>query len=597
MEQRIAALKKAFASCSFVPAAGNGKIVVAKSDIESDNDAASLNFATTSFFIDSSGRSSFVAPLELKFSSKENLDEFLTAKCLDPPPKNLVVEETSSDNTTNHNDDSGGVKDPEFPSSVLSFQVRSSPKDDIKEVTVEGVTVSSCTASVEDLVVSFQLRVTVRAVLHDDSLSAPLSPVAFSSSPRGVGSVGGAENFNFNIEGDASRAAENSTDNSPLEVVTSLQVIPVLTIQNPHHSKEQDEEILELLALEMAAIPDQMVKSTVEHSQEVRLDPLLLTLTLTHAFTISVASVPGPDRHMGHTMVSLTIQHSNSHNETVTITNIALHPGHSREDSGSVRRDKEQTVVNMTKSVQWGFVPQTKLALPLTLQPLEAYATILFVNASEEMMSRSFVSPISVTGFVGHGSDTCHSGGTTAPLEHCRVVVAGDAHWTTELVAVEPADAFRIHMSVERSITRRGDPMVVKLRIFNLSMDSRNLMLLMAKDEASSNVTTGREMTLKEESVNAAVVSEADGYTFGVWGISGDDDGTVPLNRDYELLAIDAALVVGTVEGQHAVDAELRFVPLQLGRLKVPNWKLYDKTSGRWYKCSHNLSMVAVKEL
>lgn len=240
----------------------------------------------------------------------------------------------------------------------------------------------------------------------------------------------------------------------------------------------------------------------------------------------------------------------------------------------------------MSKCVQWGHLSQTELELPLAIAPLEAYATILFVHAAEELLNRSFVSPISVTGFVGNDS--------AKDSEPCRVVVAGDAHWTTELVAVEPADAFRIHMSVERNITRRGETIVVKLRIFNLSMDTRNLMLLMAKD-VGDNATAPKEMTEKEQSVNAAVVSEADGYTFGVWGISGDDDGTVRLNRDYELLAIDAALVLGTVEGQHAIDAELRFVPLQLGRLKVPNWKMYDKTSQRWYKCSHNLSMVAVE--
>ena len=78
-------------------------------------------------------------------------------------------------------------------------------------------------------------------------------------------------------------------------------------------------------------------------------------------------------------------------------------------------------------------------------------------------------------------------------------------------------------------------------------------MLLMAKDDVNGS-TTARVMTRKEESVNAAVVSEADGYTFGVWGISSDDDGTVRLNRDYDLLAIDAALVLGEVDGQHAMD-------------------------------------------
>lgn len=251
----------------------------------------------------------------------------------------------------------------------------------------------------------------------------------------------------------------------------------------------------------------------------------------------------------------------------------------------------------MTKSVQWGYVPQTELSLPLLLHPGEAYSTILFVNAAEELTSRPFVSPISITGFIGgHKSDISLFGDVLTADEPCRVVVAGDAHWTTELVAVEPADAFRLHMKVVRSVICRGEPMVVKLRIFNLSLESRNLMLLMAKDESKSiPATTENVLTSKEESVNAAVVSESDGYTFGVWGISADDDGTVRLNKDYDLLATDAAVVLGIVEGQHSVDAELRFVPLSLGQLKIPNWKLYDKATGNWYKCTHNLCMVAVE--
>jgi hypothetical protein len=247
----------------------------------------------------------------------------------------------------------------------------------------------------------------------------------------------------------------------------------------------------------------------------------------------------------------------------------------------------------MTKSVQWGYAPKTELALPLTLHPREAFTTILFVNAGEEMMSRSFVSPVSVTGVVGSPKEI-NPKIPASEDDLCRVVVAGDAHWTSELVAVEPADAFRIHMSVERAVVCRGEPVVVKLRIFNLSLETRNLMLLMSKDASKSSSLTPKSPAVREESVNAAVVSEDNGYTFGVWGISGEDDGTVRLNRDFELLAIDAALVLGDVQGQHAVDAELRFVPLRLGRLQVPNWKLYDKFESRWYTCCHNLSMVAV---
>jgi hypothetical protein len=235
---------------------------------------------------------------------------------------------------------------------------------------------------------------------------------------------------------------------------------------------------------------------------------------------------------------------------------------------------------NMTKAVQWGYAPRTELRLPLTLNPHDAFSTVLVMNGGEEMMSRSFTSPVSVTGVVGRSSDS------TSSSSRGRVVVAADAYWATALVAVEPADAFRVDMKVSRSQVKLGEPMVVSLRIFNLSLEPRNLMLLMAKEE-------NKDMTVRDDAVNAAVVSDINGYTFGVWGISGEDDGTVRLNRDYSLLAVDGGLALGEVLGQHAVDADLRFVPLREGCLKVPFWKLYDKTNGKWYTCAHNLRLVA----
>ncbi|KAL3914902.1 MAG: hypothetical protein SGILL_005894, partial [Bacillariaceae sp.] len=481
----------------------------------------------------------------------------------------------------NNNDDDEGKADnkpsplPKPVSSLLAFEVKSSPVDDIKEVTVEGVTIVSSTVNTDNHSIQFQVKVTVRAVLHDDYLSAS-TPQAFSSSPRGSGSVGGAEIFNFitddgDDDDDDKAPSESSLPPKALNVVTSLQVIPVLTIQKYHHiqasssssnnhDNEDESESFELMALEMAAIPDKLLKQTMDRSFEKRLSPMLLALTLTHAFTISVKSVTGHSREDLDDNINLQSDQPPPHDPSPP---------------------QQQSVINMTKAVQWGYLPNTELSLPLSIGPHEAYSTIVSVNAGEEMQSRAFVSPVSVTGYVGTPHHNSNSNSNSNNNHHdnaattrtrqsnhgddtCRVVVAGDAHWTTKLVAVEPADAFRIHMTVERNVTTLGQPFSVKLRIFNLSLDSRDLMLLLAKNELKS--TTQRASALKEESVNSAVVSEADGYTFGVWGISEDDDGTVRLNRDYDLLAIDAALVLGNVEGQHAVDANLRLVPLKLGR-------------------------------
>jgi hypothetical protein len=255
----------------------------------------------------------------------------------------------------------------------------------------------------------------------------------------------------------------------------------------------------------------------------------------------------------------------------------------------------------MTESVEWGYAPKTELNLPLTLSPHEAYSSIIFINAGEERNSRQFLSPLSVTGVIemnaNHEEDDSEKKSDdrfdSDCREQCRVVVASDVYWTTKPIAVEPADAFRIDMYTTEPTVKRGEPMVINLRIFNLSLEPRNLMIFMAKKEQNSS-TQNKSIAVKEESVNTAVVTESDGYTFGVWGISGDDDGTVRLNRDHELLAIDTALVLGEVQGQHAVDAELRFVPLRMGQLKVPNWKLYDKAANRWYSCTHDLKIVAL---
>ena len=72
---------------------------------------------------------------------------------------------------------------------------------------------------------------------------------------------------------------------------------------------------------------------------------------------------------------------------------------------------------------------------------------------------------------------------------------------------------------------------------------------------------------------NMAVSLEVNGYTLGVWGLSGDDDGTTWHHRDHELLAVDAALLLGEVKGQHSIEAELRFVPLWEGTLDVPAFR------------------------
>ena len=64
-------------------------------------------------------------------------------------------------------------------------------------------------------------------------------------------------------------------------------------------------------------------------------------------------------------------------------------------------------------------------------------------------------------------------------------MVAADARWTSSRVGVENCDACHVDMSLRGGLAtacRVGAPLVVLLRILNLTMEPRDLMLLMAKD-------------------------------------------------------------------------------------------------------------------
>jgi len=265
----------------------------------------------------------------------------------------------------------------------------------------------------------------------------------------------------------------------------------------------------------------------------------------------------------------------------------------------------EFAVIDMSHSCTWSYIPNTAPSLPLTLHPNEAIATVLQIDAAEEFRSpRTFSSPISITAFTSSTD----------------VIMTTYCKWTTARIASEAVDAFSIDMSLTQSKFYVGAPFVVTLTVLNLSQEDRDLMLLMAKDEegkagspdasyrptinminappaAETEIDNSYDPEKREQqqqySVNTAVVSEVNGYTFGVWGLAGEDDGTARHNRDHELLAVDAALLLGEVKGQHSIRAELRFVPLREGTLDVPNLKLYDKLGGRWYNCVHMLKIVA----
>lgn len=314
------------------------------------------------------------------------------------------------------------------------------------------------------------------------------------------------------------------------------------------------------------------------HAKHTKLGPLSVELSLTSALCLSATSVDGPSN--GNTMVSLTMQHSNTHSEPVTVTNIALHPGHSRQDSLSLTNKSMPggSVVDMSNRVKWGYVPQTAPELPLTLQPFEAFSIILNIQATDIASSKTYASPVSVTAVVGQDSLTSR---------RPQSVVTTDAQWTTGRVAIEPSNAFRIELSLRESTCQVGAPFSVNCRVENLAEETRDLLLVMPKGGNEN------EDYDEDDDVNPPVVSDANGYSFGVWGLSsGDDKDALSFSKD-ELLAMDAAIMLGEVKGQQSVNAEIRFVPLKEGPLRIPDFKLYDKRDEEWYSCAHKLCVVA----
>lgn len=528
-------LSERFSHCTLTPISSD---VVFSSPIQAENDA----FRTTSYYMDSSGRSKCSIPLQLSCATNEDVEFIKSSGCL---PSSKSADDFSSD--------------PSSGAGLLRFEIVSHQHPESKKiVTVEEINTVTCTVEGNSIIMETEL--VVRCTDTDESYE-PHSREAFQQSIIDESKIMAEPCNGTNL------------DASGAPAICRLEITALLVTKKTRSLESKG--IPGLIAMEFTGgVIPYAEQSSMSQS---RLPPVFLNLRITEALSISVRAVPGSSS--GSTLVSLTMAHSNTHDEDITVKNIALHPGHSRYESDDMIHKNQSMpggqnlVRDMSKYVKWGFAPRTEPELPLVIKPRESFSTVVSIDAGEDLKSRSFFSPVSVTAIVG---------------DNCAVVENTDVRWTTGQIAVEPADAFRVDLSLTESSCYVGAPLVVSLRVLNLSTETRDLMLLMAKDEEKMP-----SMSAKVGSVNTAVVSEVNGYTFGVWGLSEDDDGTSRHNRDHELLAVDAALLLGEVKGQHSVDAELRFVPLREGTLDVPNLKLYDKIEGKWYNCIHRLKLVA----
>ena len=490
---------------------------------------------SSSFFLDSSGRSVVSLPLRLRFSSPDVLDQFLADGSLSPAPGN-EIDAASKVSSDEKNEEDGeeekstddGSDQPQGRRRCIGIEAR---------VTLTSGNGQAITAKVEDVHI-----LSIKA--EDDLQSVSLST---------------------EIVVRVSQADDASKQQRLGDVKASMDVGASLTEQ-PTQSLDPAQSALELL--------DSLNQSDALAPQKptiTQLEPFPLQVTLTHAFEIAVRSVPGPT--MGQTFLSISMKHANTHQQPVTITAIALHPGVSwytrqqqqQQGSSAVMSPKSYAAAtavvteDLSSVVQWRYSPGCAPQLPLQLHPHEAVAVCLTMDASGDTISRLCACPVSITADVVLGRERRH-----------EIVAAAEAHWQTARTAVEPADAFRVDLRIlegtERTVV--GAPVTVALEITNLQQELRQLMLLVDQPAGLGKWS---------------VVSEKGGQKFGLVG--GDDERS-------DLLVIDNALILGELKGRASMEAKIRLIPLREGTTNVPNFKLIDSRTGKRYACIHKLQTV-----
>jgi hypothetical protein len=509
-----------FTGCIFRPVVSGESIVAQLED---------GTWKLSGFYQDSSLRSSFLLPLELQCPSKKVLDEIVATKCLETFIGNSqeTAEETSSETAT----------------STTSLDSLSTMGIEVKVLLTFG-NGEAVSALVENVVIK-SARINNLSIYMDTEITV-------------------------RVRSDSRRLDPDSI------VKITLEVSSVLTEELPMQS-QADAAVESLKALNLGGLPEIDMESEQQRIRRRRLSPFELVVSLTYALRIAVSSVPS--HTMGQTYVSLTMSHSNTHSGTLTITNIALHPGHSAVRATESPVTGRQQVSDMSRFVKWTYAPDSAPNLPLKLEPYESFSTCLVVNATGDRTTRSFSSPISVTASIGASNNMI-----TSPFR--SVIAACDVQWTTSRAAVSPADAFRVDLRVkdDDNIIFVGAPLTVELEILNLAAETRQIMILV-----DNSGEVGLAIDKKEFTKNRpAVVSTKTGHKFGVWGLgdSGNDS-------DKEMLAIDVALLLGDLKPNSTKKTEIRLIALKEGALNVPNFKIIDRRKGKWYSAVHNLQFVA----
>lgn len=504
---------------------------------------------TSAFYVDSSGRSRISMPLRLTLPSRETMDEFIAKDCIHPMPSNFKKDKSPDSCKSEKEGDENITTEDQQEGSRLTLGIEA-------KVTLTFGSGQAVAAKVEGVnIIATKIDENNNSIIFDSEAVVRVS----------------------RTEGDL---IVTSSGDAISKVKTNLEISAVLSEEVRVDQDAAALKVFQTLTSRGFVNHDQQT-SIHKRMRQTRVAPVALGVSLTHALFMSVSSVKGSS--MGQTLVSFTLRHSNMHSEPVTITNISLHPGHSRHDRGQQldedhsMREGQHSITDMSRSFRWGYAPKSDPDLPLTLGPHEAFSSIIVVDSTEDMSCQNFLSPISVTAIVGK-HDRLN--------RHYSIVADSEFQWMASRTSVRPADAFQIDMILEEMDCTVGSPLNVILKISNLSEEDRDLMVVVTKDEEKG------DFRQQEQSTKNLAVSEKVGHKFGVWGLVSDEGNDITVDCDRELLSVDTALLLGEMKGNASTEAKLRFIPLQEGTLNVPNLTLVDKIGGKMYSCIHNLRIV-----
>jgi len=197
--------------------------------------------------------------------------------------------------------------------------------------------------------------------------------------------------------------------------------------------------------------------------------------------------------------------------------------------------------------------------MPLKICPREAHATILHILGSSET-GQAYVSPLSVTASV-------KSSENSRPKS---VVAAVEVEWVSaSQVPSSTSDALRVDVTVEQDC-KVGNPFSAILTVHNLGQKTaQNLKVVIPRGAAETEtvnefrILNGSEMENEEPN---------------------------------DLLEVDDAVPLGEIRSRESTQAEMRFIALRPGTLKLPQFEIRESgDSNRSFKCAHNVLVVATQ--